>query len=86
MGGGTPVTLGLDCAEQVCHVLVTVDENAHGTLYAVTVQGGRASNAVRVRTSNNAPSSVAPVVHGNQVYVSEVWQGQARLRRLQLEW
>ncbi len=86
IGGGTPITLGLDCADQVCHAIVAVDEDAHGALYAITVKDGRTSNAVRIRRSNNAPSSVAPVVHGNEVYVSDVAQGLARLRRLQLEW
>ena len=86
IGDGTPITLGLDCVEQVCHAVVAVDEDAHGALYAITVKDGRTSNAVRIRRSNNAPSSVAPVVHGNEVYVSDVAQGLARLRRLQLEW
>lgn len=86
VGGGTPITLGLDCIDQVCHAVVAVDEDAHGALYAITVKGGRTSNAVRIRSSNNAPSSVAPVVHGTEVYVSDVAQGLGRLRRLQIEW
>ena len=86
VGTGTPITIGLDCKDQVCHAVVAVDENAHGALYAITVRGGKTSNPVRIRTSNNAPSSVAPVVHGSDVYVSDVQQGLARLRRLQLEW
>ncbi|MET0790171.1 MAG: hypothetical protein ABW061_01500 [Polyangiaceae bacterium] len=86
VGGGTPITLGLDCVDQVCHAIVAVDEDAHSALYAITLQGGRTSNAVRVRSSNNAPSSVAPVIHGNEVYISDVAQGLGRLRRLQLEW
>jgi hypothetical protein len=86
VGAGTPITLGLDCVEQVCHAIVAVDEDAHGGLYAITVKGGRTSNAVRIRSSNNPPSSVAPVVHGNEVYISDIAQGLGRLRRLQLEW
>ena len=86
VGTGTPVTIGLDCSEQICHVVVAVDENAHGVLYAITLRDGRTSTAVRIRSSNNAPSIVAPVVHGPEVYVSDVQQGSARLRRLQLEW
>jgi hypothetical protein len=86
VGNGTPITLGLDCVELVCHAVVAVDEDAHGALYAITVQGGRTSNAVRIRSSNNPPSSVAPLVHGTEVYVSDVAQGLGRLRRLQLEW
>ena len=81
-----PITLGLDCARQVCHAVVAVDEDGHGALYAITVQGGRTSNAVRIRSSNHPPSSVAPVVHGNELYISDVAQGLGRLRRLQLEW
>lgn len=86
IGAGTPVTIGLDCSGPICHVIVAVDENAHGALYAIALRDGRPSSAVRIRTSNNAPSSVAPIVHGREVYVSEVQQGAARLRRLQLEW
>ena len=86
VGDGTPVTLGLDCSQQVCHAIVTTDESAHGALYAITVRDGRASNAVRIRLSNNAPSSVAPVVHGSEVYIADAQRGLNRLRRLQLEW
>lgn len=86
VSGGTPVTIGLDCTEQACHAIVAVDEDARGALYAFSIQGGRASSAVRVRTSSNAPSNVAPIVHGRDVYVSDVAQGLARLRRLQLDW
>lgn len=86
IGAGTPITVGLECAEQVCHAIVAVDEDAHGALYAITVQGGRASGAVRIRSTNHPPSNVAPVVHGADVYVSEVVRGSGRLRRLQVEW
>jgi hypothetical protein len=86
VGSGTPITLGLDCQQNVCHAVVTVDENARGALYAITIRDGRASNAVRIRASQNAPSSVAPLVHENTVYVSDVQQDRARLRRLLLEW
>ena len=86
VGEGTPITLGLSCVAELCHAIVAVDEDAHGALYAITVQGGRTSPAVRVRSSNNPPSSVAPVIHGNEVFVSDAAQGRARLRRLQLEW
>jgi hypothetical protein len=86
LGEGTPVTIGLDCAERTCHALVSVDANARGELYAVGFRDGKPQNPVRVRTSNNAPSIVAPLVHGSEVYIGEVQQGRARLRRLQLEW
>jgi hypothetical protein len=87
VGAGTPLTLGLDCStEHVCHAVVSVDEQAHGSLYAVTITDGKAGAAVRIRTSSNVPSSVAPRVHGNEVYVADVQQGRSRLRRLQLEW
>jgi len=87
VGTGTPLTLGLDCdAQQVCHAIISVDEDSRGTLYAVTIRDGKPSPAVRIRSSNNVPSSVAPVVHGTQVYVADVQQGRSILRRLQLEW
>ena len=86
VGSGTPVTIGLDCVQQACHALVAVDESARGELYAIGFRAGKIENPVRIRTSNSAPSIVAPIVHGNEVYVSEVAQGVARLRRLQLEW
>jgi hypothetical protein len=86
VGSGTPITVGLDCSQEVCHAVVAVDENARSALYAVTVRDGRASNAVRIRSSSNAPSSVAPLVHEGSVYVAEVQQDRAHLRRLLLEW
>ncbi len=86
LGSGTPVTLGLDCAQQTCHALVSVDQSARGELYSIAFRDGKLENPVRIRSSNSAPSSVAPLVHGTDVYISEVQQGRARLRRLQLEW
>jgi hypothetical protein len=86
LGEGTPVTVGLDCRERACHAVVAVDANARGELYAIAFRDGKAENPVRIRTSNNAPSIVAPLVHGSEVYIGEVQQGRARLRRLQLEW
>ena len=86
LGGGTPVTVGLDCTPQVCHAVVSVDASARGELYSIAFRDGKVVNPVRIRSSNNAPSSVAPLVHGNEVFISEVQQGRARLRRLQLEW
>jgi hypothetical protein len=84
--GGTPVTLGLDCNDAGCHAIVAVDSNAHGELYAVSFGDGRASAPVRIRSSTSAPSSVAPIVHGRDVYVADVQQGVAHLRRLRLDW
>ena len=86
LGSGTPVTVGFDCAEAVCHAIVAVDENAHGQLYAVSYENGKASQAVRIRSSMSAPSSVAPVVHGRDVYVADAQQGVAHVRRLRLDW
>jgi hypothetical protein len=86
LGGGSPVTLGLDCNEQACHAIVAVDASARGELYAIGYAGGKASAAVRVRSSMSAPSSVAPVVHGSDVYVADVQQNVAHVRRLRLDW
>ncbi len=86
VGGGTPVTVGLDCSEQTCHAIVAVDENAHGALYAISFEAGKASAAVRIRSSMSAPSSVAPIVHGSDAYVADVQQGVAHVRRLRLDW
>jgi len=86
VGSGTPVTVGLDCAQQTCHALVSVDDNARGELYAIAFRAGKLENPVRIRTTSSAPSSVAPLVHGTDVYIAEVQQGMSRLRRLQLEW
>jgi len=86
LGSGTPVTLGLDCTQQTCHAVVSVDESARGELYAVPFRDGKAGTPVRIRTSNSAASSVAPLVRGTDVYITEVQQGLSRLRRLQLEW
>jgi hypothetical protein len=86
VGSGTPVTVGLDCAQQTCHALVSVDDNARGELYAIAFRAGKLENPVRIRTTSSAPSSVAPLVHGTDVYIAEVQRGMSRLRRLQLEW
>jgi hypothetical protein len=86
LGDGTPVTVGLDCRERACHAVVSVDANARGELYAIGFRDGKVENPVRIRTSNSPPSIVPPLVHGSEVYIGEVQQGRARLRRLQLEW
>jgi hypothetical protein len=86
LGSGTPVTLGLDCAQRTCHAVVTVALETRSELYAVGFHDGKVENPVRIRTSNSAPSSVAPLVHGSEVYITEPSLGMARLRRLQLEW
>jgi len=86
LAGGTPVTLGLDCAQQTCHAIVAVTADTRGELYAVSFHDGKVEAPVRIRSSNNAPSSVAPIVHGSEVYIAETQQGTSRLRRLQLEW
>ena len=86
VGSGTPVAVGLDCVQQVCHALVSVDQNGRGELYSIAFRAGKLENPVRIRSSNNAASSVAPIVHGSDVYITEVQQGVARLRHLQLEW
>ncbi|HEY1534339.1 MAG TPA: hypothetical protein VGF76_09980 [Polyangiaceae bacterium] len=86
LGAGTPVTLGLDCGEQLCHAIVAVDASARGELYAVSFEAGKVSPAVRIRSSMNAPSSVAPIVRGRDVYVADVQQGAAHVRRLRLDW
>ncbi|MEI9952414.1 MAG: hypothetical protein WDO74_26410 [Pseudomonadota bacterium] len=86
LSSGTPVTIGLDCAQQACHAVVSVDANARGELYSIAFHDGKLETPVRIRTSNRAPSSVAPLVHGSDVYIAEMQQGLARLRRLQLEW
>lgn len=85
-GSSSPITLGLDCVNQLCHLVVSADAGSRGELFAVIVKDGKASAPVRIRSSNNAPSGVAPVVHGRDVFVSDLQQGRARLRRLQLEW
>jgi hypothetical protein len=84
--GGTPVTVGLDCAEQLCHAVVSVDANSRGELYAIGFRDGKIATPVRIRESHGAASSVAPLVHGTEVYVAESQHGLTRLRRLQLEW
>lgn len=86
LGSGSPVTLGLDCAQQTCHAVVAVGLENRAELYAIRFRDGKVENPVRIRTSNNAPTSVAPLVHGSEVYVTEPALGMARLRRLQLEW
>ncbi len=83
--GGIPVTLGLDCDAQSCHAIIALDASARGELYAVSFDG-KASTPVRIRTSMNAPSSVAPVVHGREVYVADIQQGVAHVRRLLVDW
>ncbi|HEY0463375.1 MAG TPA: hypothetical protein VGC79_04160 [Polyangiaceae bacterium] len=84
--GGTPVTVGLDCAGQTCHAVVSVDADSRGELYAISFQDGKIATPVRIRSNHGAPSSVAPLVRGAEVYVTEARQGLTRLRRLQLEW
>ncbi len=68
------------------HAIVAVDEDAHGALYAITVK----ERPVRRTPCASAAATTRPRawrgVSGNQVYVSDVAQGLARLRRLQLEW
>ena len=86
LGDGTPVTVGLDCAERTCHAVVSVTAGARGELYSIAFRDGKIENPVRIRTSNSAPSSVAPFVHGSEVYIADGQQGVVRLRRLQLEW
>jgi hypothetical protein len=86
LGAGTPVTLGLDCGDDVCHAVVSADDNSHNLLYALTFKGGKASPAVRIRSGAGAPSSVAPVIHGREVYVADTQQGRAHVRRLLLDW
>jgi len=68
------------------HAIIAVDANAHGELYAVSFEAGKASAAVRIRSSMSAPSSVAPIVRGRDVYVADVQQGAAHVRRLRLDW
>ena len=86
VGGGTPLTVGLDCVERRCQAVVSVDANGRGELYAIAFREGKLANPVRIRSSNNGASSVAPIIRGSEVYITEVQQGVARLRRLQLEW
>jgi len=86
LGSATPVTVGLDCAEKVCHALVSVDEAGHSALYAVSFADGQPSPAVRIRGTSGAPSSVAPIVHGKDAYVADVQQGRAHVRRLRIDW
>jgi hypothetical protein len=86
LGSGAPVTLGLDCAQQTCHAVVAVGVETRGELYAIGFRDGKVENPVRIRTSNGAPTSVAPLVHGSEVYITEPQLGMTRLRRLQLEW
>lgn len=84
---GTPVTLGLDCAGQACHALISVEAEARSELYAVGFRDGKAGTPVRIRTASGAPSGVAPLIHGTEVYIADAQQqGAVRLRRLQLEW
>jgi hypothetical protein len=86
LAAGTPVTLGLDCADAVCHALVSADDNGRNLLYALTFSDGKASSAMRIRSGAGAPSSVAPVIHGRDVYVADTQQGRAHVRRLLLDW
>ncbi len=83
---GIPVTLGLDCNAQSCHAIVALDANARGELYAVSFEGGAATTPVRIRASTSAPSSVAPVVRGDAVYLADVQQGVGHVRRLRMDW
>jgi hypothetical protein len=86
LASGAPVTLGLDCTQQACHAVVTVGVETRSELYAISFRDGKVGTPVRIRSTNGAPSSVAPLVRGNEVYVTEPQLGMARLRRLQLEW
>lgn len=83
---GNPLTLGLDCDAKACHAIVSVDDESHSVLYAITYSGGKALPAVKVRASASAPSSVAPVVHGREVYIADSQQGRGHPRRLLLDW
>jgi len=83
---GTPITVGLECSQQTCHAVVSVAAGARGDLYALAFRDGKLDRPVRIRSSNGAPSSVAPIIHGADVYVTDGQQGVVRLRRLQLEW
>jgi len=83
---GNPLTLGLDCDAKACHAVVSVDDESHSVLYAITYGDGKASPAVKVRASASAPSSVAPVVHGREVYIADTLQGHGHPRRLLLDW
>ena len=86
LGVGTPVTIGLGCEELTCHAVVTADDDSHSVQYALSYKDGKASSAVRIRSGLGAPSSVAPVIHGREVYVAESAQGRSHVRRLLLDW
>ncbi|HEY4103390.1 MAG TPA: hypothetical protein VGM44_05845 [Polyangiaceae bacterium] len=83
---GTPSTLGLDCSETTCHAVISADDGAHNSLYAVSFQNEKASNPVRIRSVPGAGSSVAPVLHGRELYVADAQQSGTRVRRLLLDW
>ena len=86
LASGSPLTLGLDCEDSACHVVVTADDNSHSVLYALTFKDGKASTAVRLRSVNRAPSGVAPIIHGREVYLADTQQGRSHVRRLLLDW
>jgi hypothetical protein len=86
LAAGAPLTLGLDCKDTTCHAVVSADDNGHNLLYALSFQDGKASSAVRIRAGTAAASSVAPVIHGREVYVADTQQGRAHVRRLLLDW
>ena len=87
VGGGTPVTVGLDCAQQTCHAVVSVDDKrprraVRDRLPRRQNRKSRAhSHQQRRRLRASRRSCTA-----RDVYIAEAQQGMARLRRLQLEW
>jgi hypothetical protein len=86
LGSGAPLALGLECKDTTCHAVVRADDNGRNLLYALSFQDGKASSAVRIRVGTAGASSVAPVIHGREVYVADVQQGRAHVRRLLLDW
>jgi hypothetical protein len=83
---GTPVTLGLDCTDQLCHALIRANDDSRPLLYALTIKDGKASSPVRIRGGAGTASSVAPIIHGREVYLADALQGRAHVRRLLLDW
>ena len=83
---GTPVTLGLDCTDQLCHALIGANDDSRPLLYALTIKDGKASSPARIRGGAGTASSVAPIIHGREVYLADALQGRAHVRRLLLDW